>query len=302
MKNQISKALKGKVRTLIQHIYHAIEINGSIIKGEIATENEIVNYYEHLKGWDYHIIQHFNLNKQVVESLDYDQDGKIMNKVVYSYNNADLLVETMQYWSSDVPIAKTTFIYDKNGNLIEKFNYMKEDELRLKHIYNYNKHNQLVEEITFNKKNEIVNKISFIYNELDNIIEKKAVAGETIIREYKKYDDRKNEIEVESELEYMENDEKLHHLSKNFRKFDYNGNVLESAIYSKEGDLRSKNTYEYDENHNLIHSTGVIESKKALNYEWAFRYIYDEEGNWLQRIEYNPKTPVYIIEREIVYY
>ena len=84
-----------------------------------------------------------------------------------------------------------------------------------------------------------------------------------------------------------------------FTIYNEKGNIIEENYYDSDGNLSSKDTYEYDENGNNIEknnydSNGKLDSK--------YTYEYDKNNNWTQRIEYKNTIPHRITERIIEYY
>ena len=75
---------------------------------------------------------------------------------------------------------------------------------------------------------------------------------------------------------------------------------VERNEYDSRGNLYSKILTEYDIQGNEIEYKIIHNGK--LEYVTTFKYVYDENGNWIEQIEFKDNKPQRITEREYVYY
>ena len=109
------------------------------------------------------------------------------------------------------------------------------------------------------------------------------------------YDDKGNKIEEN----IYKSDGSLDY--KDTYEYDNKGNKIEFNEYDSDGSLLWKFRLEYDNIGNIIESIeydsdGIVES------EGSFEFEYDENLNWVKKIEHKNTIPNKIIEREIEYY
>ena len=152
--------------------------------------------------------------------------------------------------------GSNTYKYDEIGNHLEKNKYI-DSSLVEKTIYKYDKRNRLVETNRYEGSGRLEKTYTYKYDESwDQIVE--------------------------------ENDG----ISKIY-KYDEKGNLIKT-IYYNDGKYSDGNSYEYDENNNLI------EERDALV---IYKYSdLDKIGNWKKSTLYQNNKPINIIEREIQYY
>ena len=114
-----------------------------------------------------------------------------------------------------------------------------------------------------------------------------------------KYDDKGNKIEQNS----FNPDGSLSF--KYTYKYDDKGNQIELNSFNPDDNLDFKLTYKYDDKGNEIERNS-FNSDGSLFLKYTYKYTYDQQGNWIQRIEYKVKNgvekPSQIAERTIEYY
>ena len=86
--------------------------------------------------------------------------------------------------------------------------------------------------------------------------------------------------------------------SKYTYRYDEKGNKTEQTTYNPDGSL-NKNTYKYSENGKL---TEVNEYDSDGSLHSTSKYEYDNQGNWIKRIDFEDAIPKHILEREYEYY
>lgn len=94
----------------------------------------------------------YNSKNQIIKTINYHEDGKVINKTIYTYKN-DLLVEEDFYLSSNAIETKKVYEY-KNGkrNKIIEYNWNKDEKKMVEYsitTYLYDIKNQISENIDF---------------------------------------------------------------------------------------------------------------------------------------------------------
>jgi hypothetical protein len=290
--------IKGNVKSVKQLTFRAVEKFGEIEKEEfekkkneehfvsngyleydietkydkegfiIELNSKVLNYY-----FNKHEKRKYNINKNVVEVVDFHDDGLISQISKNTYNNKGKLIGTKSYEyidSTEKLFNKKQFLYDDNDNKVE-FNVFLKDTLYKKIKYKYLENNRKFEEyvymfdgklkeysvkvldnkmrvdevLSFNSNKDLIKKVSYLYYDND-------------------------EIEYEKEIDIVKGDR----LIKNY-KYDKYGNITElNALYGK----------------TLINT--------------IYEYKYDSNGNWIYKYENsgNEYEIDLVIEREIEYY
>ena len=89
--------------------------------------------------------------------------------------------------------------------------------------------------------------------------------------------------------------------NNSYTLYNNKGNKIELNVYNSDGSLDYKYTYKYDDKGNKI-EWNVYNSDGSLNYKETSKYVYDSNNNWIKKFEFQNEIPIYITEREIVYY
>ncbi len=89
--------------------------------------------------------------------------------------------------------------------------------------------------------------------------------------------------------------------------YAHSGNMVKTVTFDRKGTKIRETRYEYDEHHNPVTMTTYDYSEPETEISISlFRYLYDNNNNWIQKTEYlmvdnNPEAQT-IIEREIKYF
>ena len=131
-KNDLTEEnLKGKVKSIKETLYEAVDKFGQIEKG-----NWFNNYFTI-----------YDKKGNIIEENDYDSDGSLNSKTTYKYDEKGNKIEENDYDSDGRLDSKTTYKYDEKGNTIEKNYYSYSDgRLDSKITYKYNEKGNTIEE------------------------------------------------------------------------------------------------------------------------------------------------------------
>ena len=89
---------------------------------------------------------------------------------------------------------------------------------------------------------------------------------------------------------------------KTLKKYNSNGDIIESATYFENNFLRNKSVYNYGSQ--TIERADTVYSSNGINYG-TYHYTYetfDTAKNWLKLVSLNDGKIYFIKEREITYY
>ena len=100
---------------------------------EILGDNVSVEYYK------------FNDKGMIVEECEYDENGVLDYKYIYTYDGNGNLMDKSEY-DDGMLDYKCIYTYDGNGNLIEESGYDEDGALYSKYIYTYDDMGCLIEE------------------------------------------------------------------------------------------------------------------------------------------------------------
>jgi len=283
--------LKGKVKSIYYSIYEARKSNGLILKGSKCSDCANDNFLL------------FNKNGNIEENITYYDNGEL-SKIIYAYNNKGEIILEVEYDLDGVLKNKYIYEYDKKGNKTKTESYSNE-KIDYQTIFEYDDNNKLIVSyhydldkwIGVNLENFLDSKTTYKYDINGNLIEQSTYSrsGSLEKRLSKKYD--KNIVVVVHTLT-------IGNYLKDIRsdyKYDEFGNEIESITYNDDGTEKVKTVSYYDNNNNKIKKIYQSYIQDFVDSTF-YSYEYDV-NNWIKKITYNSsKEPVYIDEREIVYW
>jgi hypothetical protein len=267
--------LNGKVKSITESNYEAIEKFGEIIKGERSGTNEF--------SFDRKLL--FNEKGNLIEEKKYKLDGNLDSKSFCNFDENQNKIERIFYDSSVKPILRWTYKYDGKGNLIE------ENKIQI-----LSRLDSLM--ANYNGKNTNSNystKTLYKYDDSGNLFEKSIYKsdGSLVSKNIYKYDLKGKLVEDDT---YNSNGS-LH--CTNTFKYDDNGNKSEDKSVGKF--FFQKHTIKYDQYGNQIEINSGYQ-EVGIDATSAYKYEFDNHNNWIKKIEFYNNTTKHIIEREIEYY
>ena len=295
--------LKGKVKSIKYTAYKASEKFGEIEKGEIISFFKNEETFYNKAGF---ITEKVKFNEdftvRATKKISYNEKYKPTEENYYDNNNQLLGKTKYQYVDTLINQENT---YNSNGKLIRKIKYQ------------YDKNNNAIKEETTDSTGNQSKLFLYEYDQNKNLLETKSYSEGKLLSSVKFiYDKKGRKIEFYRKNHFYNNEEE-----KETYKYDEKGNLLQQDNYTNNS-LLSSIFYSYDENNNLINekrtcfeigvawcpsyekqysydkNNNLIEEKSENNKE---EYIYDDNGNWTQRINMTDNIP-HLIERIITYY
>lgn len=167
---------------------------------------------------------------------------------------------------------KFTFEYDDKGNIILEKVYSCNPHLKIEHSIEhiYNSSNIQTEEIEYNDKNNKNSIRKFKYDNSGNLIEEKW------------YDSKGLNSIITNE-------------------YDKNGNITKQKVIYPDASKGTSVIYnhKYDKYNNEIYEVVLSVDKQTCH---TYLYEYDNQGNWIKKIEIDENNSKKITERVIEYY
>ena len=178
-KNDLTEEnLKGKVKSITENTYEAVEKFGQIEKGDVLVDSSAVytddgrfkiynekgnkieeNYYNSNGSLIYKNTYKYDEKGNKIEENYYNSNGRLYSKTTYKYDEKGNMIEDNFYDSDDGSlIYKNTYKYDEKGNIIEENHYDSNGRLDSKYTYEYDKNNNWTQRIEY--KNTIPHRIT----------------------------------------------------------------------------------------------------------------------------------------------
>ena len=185
-KNDLTEEnLKGKVKSITENTYEAVDKFGQIEKGDVLVDSSAVytddghfkiynekgnkieeNYYNSNGSLIYKNTYKYDEKGNKIEENYYNSNGRLYSKTTYKYDEKGNIIEKNNYDSNDL-FNKTTYKYDEKGNTIEINNYNSDGRLDSKYTYKYkyDKNNNWIQQVKYknNKPIQITERIIEYY-------------------------------------------------------------------------------------------------------------------------------------------
>ena len=214
--------IKGNPKSYTETYFGVNKINDQLIKGEETNEEffkiNIYNvlelqYKEKPEKWEVPKEIYNSLN-QKIESIEYNDEGEIINKTKYYYDINNKLIEEKFYFESDNLILNTTYLY-------------KNDLLDIKTINDFS---------TLSNGKHTISYVIYKYDNNNLISEHYKSITEERLSVYK-YDNNNNLIETYYNYDFPANEEKLQLCKKityiKFDKFNWTEIFIEDNLCIK---------------------------------------------------------------------
>lgn len=315
--------LFGKVKCLTKNRYEVIVEDGIVKKGDVfsfigvnITSNEKFTFNEEgniiglirykIDGNPYHKrIQNYDENGnlvriEVVGIHPYTQDIK--------YNSKG---DTIEKYSDNKTMSdiKKVFYYNQLGNLVETNTLLLSDSTE--HIISldtFNKKGKVIERVGMEEDGKMFGKELYEYDDDGNVLIYNGYdySNENLIvkKVYEYYDNGvRKEMKYFSKEMYKNDRYKSgkHFFLYRFEHYNPKGKRIESVGYDMDGNIEYKYKSDYDKFGNEIEKNR-IDNENEVYKTYYFKYDFDSESNWIEKITYWDKVPKFIVERKIEYY
>jgi hypothetical protein len=293
--------------------YKRFDNRGNLIENNFFDENGVIHMNDKFTYNDNNElinIKTHEINKGIIsinkiekeEKFYYDKAGKEIkikkhcNNCLVSLSNNKYNDEGFLYKieTKSWPM-KNVYGKDREGNFIKSEYWYK--EVKSEESYEYNRDSQIIKYCKYDSDN--INSEICFYDENNNLIEKieYQVNGKFKSKKKWKYNKKGKIIEFRT---YDSKDSLVSLGLYKYNEFDY---LIKIDTYNENQIIFQKDLYHYDDFLNLV----KIENEHIDlddNYIMKFitHYKYDEQGNWIQKIEIEDFSPTYLIEREYKYF
>lgn len=275
--------LSGNIKSVKETSFEAVERFGEITKGKRVGEV--------FGKRDYYIL--YNKEGNMLEDNRYKSNGKLSYKSTFEYNDNGKIIGVNDYNSNEVLTEKQIYSYDNKGYLVENNTYASDGSLKSKTKYKYDYKGNIIEKDVYDSSGDETSRETYKFDDKGNQIEEYSYYCE--LKWISEYDDKGNRIRVNC---HDSNGKKVR---KWIFIYDLIGNKIEEIDSDSDGNRTVNTTYKYDNNRNIIevYSINPIASLKGTD---SYIYEYDNQGNWVKRIDSYNGFVKYIIIREIMYY
>ena len=313
-KNHISEyGFKGKVKSVKSELFNLIPEKdtfriGEKINGISIDRNELLEFN---KTGNLTFSKEFLANGKVSDEIinTYDKNNKLTErKVIDNYGKGSVIDYQYFYNSSDS--LEKVIISGKNFKRIHKIERDKKirpiknltiqnDTILTTYIVEYDQNNNVIAEKQFKEQNIPVKLIDRTFNEINLKIREQVV-------EYSSWDTLRyqNEFIYDKKQNLIlgkyniENDSSYNTVKNTYHN---NGKLKESISEFGESDYSLIQNQKFNENGDLIVQAVNTSDGKTKDI-WEYKFKYDTNNNWIEKIEYKNSKPLRIVKREIEYY
>ena len=162
-KNDLTEEnLKGKVKSITENTYEAVNKFGQIEKGDILVDSSAVYTDDgHFKI--------YNEKGNKIEENYYNSNGRLYSKTTYKYDEKGNMIEDNFYDSDDGSlIYKNTYKYDEKGNKIEEYHYDEDGKFNYKYTYKYDEKGNNIEKNNYDSNGRLDSKYTYEYDKNNN--------------------------------------------------------------------------------------------------------------------------------------
>ncbi len=312
--NHISEyGFKGKVKSVMSELFNLIpekdtfrigeKINGiSIDRNEILEFNKTGNLTsskEFLANGkvSFEIINTYDNNNKLISRkvIDNYGTGTITNHQ-YSYNSSDSLEQVIVSGENFKRIHKIE--RDKKVRPIKNL-IIQNDTVLTTYVVEYDQINNLITEKQFKNQNIPVKSIDRTFNTKNLKVREQIVeySSKDTLRYQNKFLYDKNQNLILGKYN-IENDSSYISVKNTYYK---NGTLKETISHLEESNYSLIQIQKFNKNGDLIMQT-VNTSDEETKDIWEYKFKYDSNNNWTEKVEYKNNQPLRILKREIEYY
>ena len=162
-KNDLTEEnLKGKVKSITENTYEAVDKFGQIEKGNVLVDSSAV-YTDDGR------FKIYNEKGNKIEENYYNSNGRLYSKATYKYDEKGNMIEDNFYDSDDGSlIYKNTYKYDEKGNKIEEYHYDEDGKFAYKYTYKYDEKGNNIEKNNYDSNGRLDSKHTYEYDKNNN--------------------------------------------------------------------------------------------------------------------------------------
>lgn len=242
------------------------------------TPYKLVDYFGKItKGdkqefWRGDVVIVFDEHGYKAENNTYNKVGNLSQKVIYKYNDKGKRLSRDLYNAYGKLQMKFLYVYDNKGAKKAYNSYSPTGELNDSYLYKNDDKGRMIEEVWIKKDKSFGSKYTYEYDKMGKVAKMCQYTA--------------SEKQVDNCTSY---------------KYDKNGRISEIEIYNSNNSLSRRSVITYDEKGNEK-EIKYYDGKGTFLEERSYTYKFDNNGNWIERIESINQFPKSLLEREITYY
>lgn len=242
------------------------------------TPYKLVDYFGKItKGdkqefWRGDVVLVFDEHGYKAENNTYNKVGNLSQKVIYKYDDKGKRLSRDLYNAYGKLQMKFLYVYDNKGAKIAYNSYSPTGELNDSYLYKNDDKGRMIEEVWIKKDKSFGSKYTYEYDKMGKVAKMCQYTA--------------SEKQVDNCTSY---------------KYDKNGRISEIEIYNSNNSLSRRSVITYDEKGNEK-EIKYYDGKGTFLEERSYTYKFDNNGNWIERIESINQFPKSLLEREITYY
>lgn len=242
------------------------------------TPYKLVDYFGKItKGdkqefWRGDVVIVFDEHGYKAENNTYNKVGNLSQKVIYKYDDKGKRLSRDLYNAYGKLQMKFLYVYDNKGAKIAYNSYSPTGELNDSYLYKNDDKGRMIEEVWIKKDKSFGSKYTYEYDKMGKVAKMCQYTA--------------SEKQVDNCTSY---------------KYDKNGRISEIEIYNSNNSLSRRSVITYDEKGNEK-EIKYYDGKGTFLEERSYTYKFDNNGNWIERIESINQFPKSLLEREITYY
>ena len=263
------------------------------LQGPVKTISEI----DYSNTGKYTTYLSFNADGFTQEQSTYNQDGSLIRKWKFEYNNLNQKISRSCYILKDSLSEILHYSYNENAKLKNEKSVNPKGRLITEIKHEYDSRQNEIEKKFYDENSKIQGGIRYIYDNNNNVVEE--LQYDSVYNQNLKQKKTYNPEGLNVETVYLTMHDSL--LRRVTNVFLPNKQVGETCTYYSLNELVSKTTYEYDKKLNVIRKL-IYSPQDKTTEKHTFEYTYDKYKNWTSRNEYINGEPVDMITRKIEYY
>lgn len=242
------------------------------------TPYKLVDYFGKItKGdkqefWRGDVVIVFDEHGYKAENNTYNKVGNLSQKVIYKYDDKGKRLSRDLYNAYGKLQMKFLYVYDNKGAKTAYNSYSPTGELNDSYLYKNDDKGRMIEEVWIKKDKSFGSKYTYEYDKMGKLAKMCQYTA--------------SETQVDNCTSY---------------KYDKNGRISEIEIYNSNNSLSRRSVITYDEKGNEK-EIKYYDGKGTFLEERSYTYKFDNNGNWIERIESINQFPKSFLEREITYY
>ncbi len=252
-----------------------------LTKGDVRNTYDVSGKVKNIQEITYRATEKFG----VIEK------GDVLSVSELKYNTLGKVAEKWTTLSDSSHYLSASYKYDGNGKCIESGEYNKDGGLIHKYTYSYEGSAGNITDVSeYNKDGKLYHKWVYRYSPLGRLLDKSYYEDGHLVGSYTyKFNSQNNKVSEEAKLTNNEVEGK--------KVFTYDSKDKSIRVtYSTNSELE-RNAYSAAENYD---SKGeLVEFFKGSDM-LIYKYTYDKQGNWTERVEYTQKEATYLPVPQIV--